>query len=189
MITIIGISGSLRRQSFNTALLRAAVGMMPEGATLQIADINAIPLYNADVESSDGIPPVVAQLKEKIAAANGLLLSTPEYNNSLPGVLKNTIDWLSRPATDIPAVFGGRAVAVMGASPGPFGTQLAQNAWLPVLRTLRMSPWFEGRLMVSRAATVFNDSGELIDEKTRGQLQKFIEGFVRFADAARTTKE
>lgn len=180
MITLIGISGSLRRQSFNTALLRAAAGMMPEGAALEIADISAIPLYNADIESSEGIPPVVAQLKEKIAAANGLLLSTPEYNNSLPGVLKNTIDWLSRPATDIPAVFGGRAVAVMGTSPGPFGTLLAQNAWLPVLRTLRTRPWFEGRLTVSRAGTVFNEIGELVDEKTRDQLQKFIEGFVRW---------
>jgi NAD(P)H-dependent FMN reductase len=112
-----------------------------------------------------------------------LLLSTPEYNNSIPGVLKNTIDWLSRPATDIPAVFGGRAVAVMGASPGPFGTTLAQTAWLPVLRTLRTRPWFEGRLMVSRAATVFNDSGDLVDDKTSTQLQQFVEGFVRFAGA------
>lgn len=189
MITLIGISGSLRRQSFNTALLRAAAGMMPQGTTLQIADISAVPLYNADIESSEGIPPVIAQLKGKIAAANGLLLATPEYNNAMSGVLKNTIDWLSRPATDIPAVFGGRAVAVMGASPGPFGTLLAQNAWLPVLRTLRTRPWFEGRLIVSRAGTVFNDSGELVDEKTRGQLQQFIEGFVQFASEARTITE
>lgn len=183
MITLIGISGSLRRQSFNTALLRAAAELMPEGSTLEIADISAIPLYNGDVESADGIPAVVTQLKDRIAASHGLLLSTPEYNNSIPGVLKNTIDWLTRPASDIPAVFGNRAVAVMGASPGPFGTLLSQNAWLPVLRTLRTRPWFEGRLMVSRAAGVFNESGELVDEKTRGQLQKFVEGFVRFAGA------
>lgn len=186
MITLIGISGSLRRQSFNTALLRAAAGMMPEGSTLQIADISAIPLYNADIESSEGAPLAVAQLKEKIAASNGLLLSTPEYNNSLPGVLKNTIDWLSRPATDIHAVFGDRAVAVMGASPSSFGTLLAQNAWLPVLRALRTRPWFEGRMTVSRAGTLFDESGELVDETTRDQLQKFVEGFVRFASETRT---
>ena len=181
MTTLIGISGSLRRQSFNSALLRAAATMMPEGSVLQIADIADIPLYNGDVESASGIPAAVARLKEQIAASDGLLIATPEYNNSIPGVLKNTIDWLSRPGSDIPAVFSGKAVAVMGASPGPFGTLLSQTAWLPVLRTLRTRPWFEGRMMVSRAATVFDEHGELIDEKIRGQLRGFVEGFVSFA--------
>jgi chromate reductase len=184
LTTLIGISGSLRQQSFNSALLRAAVPLVPAGVTLEIASIRDIPLYDADLEEQ-AFPTSVTELKERIAGASGLLLVSPEYNNSVPGVLKNAIDWLTRPSTDIARVFGGRAVAVMGASPGPFGTQLAQNAWLPVMRTLRTRPWFEGRLMVSRAGTVFNEQGELIDEKIRGQLRQFIEGFAAFAQETR----
>ncbi len=180
MSTIIGISGSLRRQSFNSSLLRAAVELMPAGVELDIAGIHEIPLYNGDVESEQGIPAAVSALKDRIAAADGLLLCTPEYNNSIPGVMKNAIDWLSRPPDDSARVFGGKPVAVMGASPGPFGTLLSQNAWLPVLRTLRMQPWFAGRLMVSRAGTVFDEHGELIDEKIRGQLRQFVQGFAEF---------
>jgi chromate reductase, NAD(P)H dehydrogenase (quinone) len=180
MSRIIGISGSLRRKSFNSALLRAAVQFAPEGTTIEIASIAEIPLYNGDVEASDGIPRAVAELKDKIASADGLLLVTPEYNNSIPGVMKNAIDWLSRPAADTPKVFGGRPIAIMGASPSGFGTLLAQHAWLSVIRTLRMRPWFEGRLTVSRAGAVFNEAGELVDGEVRSQLQKFIQGFAGF---------
>jgi NAD(P)H-dependent FMN reductase len=185
MAKIIGISGSLRRKSFNTSLLQAAQGLMPQGSTLEIASIADIPLYNADVETASGIPAAVAQLKDQLAAADGLLLATPEYNNSIPGVLKNAIDWLTRPANDIPKVFGGCPVAIMGASPGGFGTILSQNAWWPVIRTLRMKPWFEGRLMVSRAGSVFNDSGAMVDEKVREQLRDFVRGFSEFAGTGR----
>jgi chromate reductase len=184
---IIGISGSLRRASFNSALLRAAVALMPEGATLEIAAIDEIPLYNADVETSAGIPASVAALKEKIVAADALLLSTPEYNNSLPGVLKNTIDWLSRPPADSQRVFGGRLIAIMGASPGPYGTVQSQTAWLPVLRTLRMQPWFGGRLAVARAGAVFDDAGEMKDQQACAQLREFVHGFVQFV-ASRSPK-
>src|SRR3546814_3136138 len=96
--------------------------------------------------SAEGIPPAVAVLKDALSAADGLLMVTPEYNNSLPGVFKNAIDWMTRPAADIARVFGGKPVAVIGASPGGFGTQLGQNAWLPVLRTLGTAPWFEGQI-------------------------------------------
>jgi len=180
MTVIVGISGSLRSASLNSALLRAAVGFAPSGTTIEIASIADIPLYNGDVESQ-GIPGPVTELKDRIAAADALLLCTPEYNNSVPGVLKNAIDWLSRPPDDIARVFHDKPVAVMGASPGPFGTLLSQNAWLPILRTLRTRPWFAGRLTVSRAGTVFNEHGELTDEKIRGQLRQFIEGFAAFA--------
>src|SRR4029450_165291 len=98
-------------------------------------------------------------LKQRIKACDGVLLVTPEYNNGIPGVMKNAIDWLSRPASEIADIFGHRAVAVMGASPGGFGTILAQNAWLPVLRTLGTRPWFGGRLMGSRAGPVFHQGG------------------------------
>jgi chromate reductase, NAD(P)H dehydrogenase (quinone) len=183
MTTIIGLSGSLRRQSFNSALLRTAAEFMPEGATLEIASIADIPLYNGDSEASDGVPDAVANLKDRIAASAGLLISTPEYNNSVPGVLKNAVDWLSRPPADIPRVFHARKVAIMGASPGQYGTTLSQTAWLPVLRTLRMQPWFEGRLVVARAGNLFNDALTLTDEQTRTRLREFVLGFVKFCSA------
>lgn len=185
---IIGISGSLRRSSFNTGLLRAAVELMPAGAVLEIGAIDQIPLYNYDVESSSGIPASVAALKDKIAAADALLLSTPEYNNSIPGVLKNTIDWLSRPPADSQRVFGGRLIAIMGASPGNYGTVQSQTAWLPVVRTLRMQPWFGGRLAVAHAGTVFDEAGVLKDEKVRAQLRDFVQGFVQFVSTSRSPK-
>ncbi len=180
MTTVIGISGSLRSGSFNTALLRTATMLMPEGARLEIAAIKEIPLYNGDVEAEQGLPEAVATVKEQIVAADGLLLATPEYNNSMPGVLKNAIDWLTRPPSDIPRVFGDRPVAIMGATPGGMGTALAQSAWLPVLRTLRTRPWFGGRLVISRANSIFNKEGEIVDDDVRNQLQRFMRGFVEF---------
>ncbi|WP_315927977.1 NADPH-dependent FMN reductase [Mesorhizobium sp. SP-1A] len=183
MTRIIGISGSLRSGSYNAALLRAAAELAPPGTELVVETIRGIPLYDADLEAQQGIPPRVAELKEEIARADGLLLVTPEYNNSIPGVFKNAIDWLSRPASDIPRIFGSKPVAVIGASPGGFGTLLSQNAWLPVLRTLRTEPWFEGRLLVSRASHVFDDHGRITDEGIRDQLRSFIEGFAAFLKA------
>jgi NAD(P)H-dependent FMN reductase len=180
MTRIIGISGSLRAGSYNTSLLRIAATLMPPGATLDIASIRGIPLYDGDIESGEGIPPAVALLKDQIAASDGVLLVTPEYNNSMPGVLKNAIDWLTRPPADIAKVFGNRPIAVIGASPGGFGTILAQEAWLPVLRTLRARPWFGGRLMVSRAGTVFNEAGEMVDDKIKDQLRQYLNGFAEF---------
>ena len=177
---ILGISGSLRKGSFNTALLRAAVDLMPEGVTLEAATIYGIPLYDGDLEAAQGIPPTVQALKDRIVQAEGLLLVTPEYNNSIPGPFKNAIDWLSRPSSDIAKVFGDRPVGVIGASPGGFGTILAQNGWLPVLRTLGTRTWFGGRLQVSRAGNVFNPAGELTDEAIRAQLRKYLAGFVDF---------
>lgn len=183
MTTILGLSGSLRRASFNASLLRAASGLMPEGATLQTGSIAGVPLYNADDESASGIPEPVARLKDALMQADGLLVVTPEYNNSLPGVFKNAIDWMTRPADDIAQVWGGKPVAVIGASPGGFGTILAQNAWLPVFRTLGTRPWFGGRMMVSRAHTLMDADHELENAETRKQLASFLSGFVDFARA------
>src|SRR3989442_9011341 len=122
MITIVGFAGSLRQGSYNAGLVRAAGAMMPAGSELHAASIREIPLYNGDDEAARGVPPAVTALKDAIAAAGGLLLATPEYNNSIPGVAKNAIDWLSRPPADIARVFGGKAVAIIGASPSGFGT-------------------------------------------------------------------
>lgn len=177
MTRIVGLSGSLRRHSFNSGLLRAAAEAMPEGAVLEIGSIAEIPLYDGDVEA-EGIPTPVAALKDKVAAADGLLLVSPEYNNSIPGVFKNAIDWLNRPSSDIARIFRGKPVALIGASPGNFGTILSQAAWLPVLRTLGAEHWAEGRLMVSRAGDMFDGEGNLVDDEVREKLAKYLAGFV-----------
>ena len=186
---IVGLSGSLRRQSFNTGLLDAAAREMPEGSELTIETIRGIPLYDADIEEGVGIPARVVELKEALVRADGIILATPEYNHSMPGVFKNAIDWLSRPPADIKKVFGGKAVALMGATPGGFGTVLAQEAWLPVLRTLGTQPWFGGRLIVSRAAGLFDARGTLTDDATRQQIRTFIQGFVAWAGGFRRNAE
>lgn len=182
MSHIIGIAGSLRRASYNAALLRAAVEHAPSNLQVEIASIAGIPLYDGDQEREQGIPAPVSQLKEKIAAADGLLLVTPEYNNSLPGVLKNAIDWLSRPARDITRVFGGKPVGLMGATPGRGGTRLAQTAWLPVLRTLDTRPWFGGQLYIGNAAGVFDEQGLLTDDVVGQQLTTFMRGFADWVE-------
>ena len=186
MARLLGISGSLRKGSYNTALLRAARGQLAPGATLELATLHGIPLYDGDVEVASGVPDAVQALKEQVVASDGVLIATPEYNNGIPGVLKNAIDWLSRPPDDIGRVFHGRSFALLGASPGGFGTILAQNAWLPVLRTLRADFWSEGRLMVSRAGKVFDGAGQLQDEAVGEQLSKFLAGFAAYCDARKT---
>ena len=186
MTKLIGLSGSLRQRSFNSSLLRAAIELMPQGAEMTLGSIRNIPLYDGDLEDARGIPGPAQVLKDAIAAADGLLLVTPEYNNSIPGVFKNAIDWLSRPPADISRVFGGKPIAIIGASPGGFGTILSQEAWLPVLRTLGTRPWFGGRLLVSRAATVFDEGGRIVSDATIEQLRLFIDGFVTFVLSIRS---
>ena len=180
MATIIGLSGSLRGGSYNAALLRAAAALAPSGMATEIASIAGIPLYDGDLERKEGIPHTVAALKDRIAGADGLLLVTPEYNNSIPGVFKNAIDWLSRPPKDIPRVFGDKPVAIMGATPGRAGTRLAQAAWLPVLRTLGSRLWTGKQLYVADAGTVFDANGELTDQRVRGLLEEYMRGFAAF---------
>jgi NAD(P)H-dependent FMN reductase len=179
MTTLIGISGSLRSGSFNTALLRAAERMMPADATLRIESIADIPLYDGDVENA-GIPAAVSRLKDAVAEADGLLLATPEYNNSVPGVAKNAIDWMSRPPADSARVFGGKPVAVLGASPGNFGTVLSQSAWLPVFRILGCDFWAGTRFALARAGNVIGADGAITDKATLEMLEKFVAGFVAY---------
>lgn len=177
---LVGISGSLREKSYNTALLRAAAELTPEGVELAVETIHGIPLYDADLEEVEGIPTRVTELKDAVAGAEGLILVTPEYNNTIPGVFKNAVDWMTRPPNDIGRVFRGKPVALIGASPGGFGTILSQNGWLPVLRTLGTRPWYGSKLMLSRAGDVFDDDGALTDEKVRENLGKFLQGFADF---------
>lgn len=179
MTKLVAISGSLRKASFNTALLRAALAMAPDGVAIVEGSIHGIPLYDGDVEAADGVPEAATRLKDLVADADGVILFTPEYNNGIPGVFKNAIDWMSRPSSDIARVFAGKPFAITGASPGNFGTLLAQEAWLPVMRTLGTVPWFGAKLMVSRAGTVIQD-GKIADEATEKKLRDFITGFAAF---------
>ena len=179
MSVILGLSGSLRRASFNTGLLRAAAELAPEGVRIDARTLHGVPLYDGDLETAEGLPEAVVALQEALGAADGLLLVTPEYNNGVPGVFKNAIDWMSRgPGLKL---FRGKPVAVIGASPGGFGTTQAQSHWLPVLRTLGTRPWFEGRLMVSRSRDLFDTEGNLSDVETRERLGAFIAGFAAAA--------
>jgi NAD(P)H-dependent FMN reductase len=180
MSTVIGIAGSLRKASYNAALLRAAAKVAPPELRLDVASIAGIPLYDGDLERDEGIPEAVQQLKERIASSDGLIVATPEYNHSFPGVLKNAIDWLSRPPKDIQRVFGGKPVALMGATPGGGGTRLAQVAWMATLRTLGTRPWFGQQIYVAKAAAVFGEDGEMTDQSSRQRLADFMAGFAEF---------
>lgn len=185
MTKILGISGSLRAQSYNTALLKVAQSLGGENVQLEIATLHGIPLYDGDLEQREGIPAAVTALKERILANDGLLLCTPEYNNGIPGVFKNAIDWLSRPGSEIPKIFGDRPTAVMGASPGGFGTILSQNAWLPVLKTLGVRQWSGGKMMLSRAGQMIGEDGNITDEATRKLLAGFLQGFAAYVESNR----
>src|SRR5262245_16974992 len=169
-------------------LLRAAAAAMPAGITVDIQSIRGIPLYDADEEAERGVPVPVQQLKDRIAAADGLLIATPEYNNAMPGVLKNAIDWLSRPPADIPRVFRSLPTGVIGATPGLGGTILSQASWLPVLRVLGVLPWFEGRVIISGAGKVFDDNGRIVDPGTVDRLRIYMEGFAAFVQQRRRAR-
>ncbi len=173
--TILALSGSLRRASFNTALLHAAKSLCPPGVQLTVHTLHGIPLYDGDVEAQ-GVPEAVTVLAQAIQAADGLLICTPEYNNSIPGVLKNGLDWLSRGAEG-KKTFAGKPTALMGATPGGFGTVQSQDAMLSVLRAFSVDFWFGGRLMVSKANTLLDAAGDLQDEALKTQLRDFLKGF------------
>jgi NAD(P)H-dependent FMN reductase len=181
---LLGISGSLRAGSFNTALLRAAQQGAGADVNIEIATLHGIPLYDGDEESRSGIPAAVTALKEKIFASDGVVLATPEYNGGVPGVLKNGIDWLSR-GSDSKRVYFGRPFAIMGATPGGMATLGSQNAWLPILKKLGAQVWSGGSVMVSRAPSLMNASGEYTDEATRKLVTEFVQGFAAFAVQAR----
>jgi chromate reductase, NAD(P)H dehydrogenase (quinone) len=185
MAKLIGIAGSLRKGSFNAALLRAAASLAPAGSSLEIASIHGIPLYDGDVEVESGVPQLVSELKDRIAAADGLVIATPEYNNSIPGVLKNAIDWLTRPPKDIRRVWHGLPVGIIGATPGRGGTRLAQIAFGQVLRTLSAEPWYGELVHAAGAGDLFDDQLTLTDEDMRESVRDFMEGFVAFVDVAK----
>jgi chromate reductase len=166
---ILGISGSLRKNSYNTAALRAAQELLPQGVTLEIFDLSPIPLYNEEIEP---FPPAVQALRERIAEADALLIATPEYNHSISGVLKNALDWASC-APDPPCK--NKPVAIFGASTGRFGTLRAQLHLREVCSALEMLVLPKPELYISHAREKFDAQGRLIDERTRQQLRALVE--------------
>lgn len=184
MHRIVGIVGSLRRGSLNRALLNAAAELAPDAVEIEVATLDGIPVYDGDLEAEQGIPDPVVALKDRLAASDGILIATPEYNSGMPGPLKNAIDWCTRPPQDMGRVFGRKPLALMGATPGTWGTKLSQAAWLPVFRSLDVIPWVGGQLYVAKASSLFED-GRLIDEGTRKRVGEFLEGFAAFIDRMR----
>jgi chromate reductase len=173
-IRILGIPGSLRRASFNRAALRAAQERLPEGAGLEIFDLAGLPAFNEDDEAA--LPASVAQLKARIRQADAILIATPEYNYSIPGVLKNAIDWASRPHGD--NAWDGKPVAIMGASVGTTGTARAQYHLRQTFVYLNMFPVNKPEIMISSAAQRFDGRGHLVDEALGKRIEQLLEALV-----------
>ncbi len=176
-LTILGIAGSLRQASFNRAALRAAQQLTPDGVRLEIFDLSGIPPFNQDEEAHP--PERVAEFKQRIRAADAILIVTPEYNYSIPGVLKNAIDWASRPYGD--NAWDGKPVAVMGASMGAMGTSRAQYHLRQVFVFVNMYPLNRPEVMISNAAQRFDDKGNLKDEDTKAHIQKLLVALAAWA--------
>jgi chromate reductase len=174
-LKVLGVAGSLRRASFNRALLRAAQDQAPEGLVIEIFDLAAVPLYNGDVEA-EGDPEGVAAFKQAIRDADAVLMVTPEYNHGVPGVMKNAIDWASRPPLGSP--LAGKPVALMGASTGRGGTALAQQQLREALEFPRAFVLDEPQVLVPEAYLRFDGHGELADEGIRAELAELLDTLV-----------
>lgn len=161
-VHVLGISGSLRKASFNTRLLHIAAGMLPDGMTLHIYDLAPLPMYNPDVEAH-GFPPAVEDFRARIAAADALLIATPEYNWSIPGALKNAIDWASRPQRPgVPSPLYGKPYAIMGAG-GLAGTARAQLHLRQICAHMNMHPLNKPEVLITTASQKFDAEGNLTD--------------------------
>ncbi len=174
---IVAVSGSLRTDSFNTRIARLMAEQASEGVEVQVQTLHGIPLYDGDLEEQEGIPSAVESLRSAIKAADGLILVTPEYNAGMPGVLKNALDWLTRPGEEMKPTFGGRKTALAGATPGAWGTSLAQSGALINLRQLGVH-LYPGYLRLSKVHESLGDDGA--DDKLKEQVRKWLQGFADF---------
>jgi chromate reductase, NAD(P)H dehydrogenase (quinone) len=174
-LTILGIAGSLRKASFNRAALRAAQKLAPDNTTLEIFEIDGIPGFNQDEEKNP--PAKVAELKARVRAADAVLFVTPEYNYSIPGVLKNAIDWASRPYGD--SAWNGRPVAIMGASVGVFGSARAQYHLRQCFVFLNMDAVNQPEVMIGNAAQRFDEQGNLTDEQSKTLIKQLLQNLVQ----------
>ncbi|CAN5201114.1 NADPH-dependent FMN reductase [soil metagenome] len=180
MTRVLGICGSLRSGSYNRALLEAARELVPDGMTVEIfGRTGEIPLYDADLENDERRPEPVRELKREIAEADGVLISSPEYNHGISGVLKNAIDWASRPGHKSP--FVGKPVAIMGVSPGAGGTAHAQIQLREALYSTLAHVMPHPGVLVGTAKEKFTD-GELTDERTRDFVAKFLAQFAEYVE-------
>ncbi len=175
-IRILGIAGSLRRESYNRAALRAATKLVPESAILETFELDGIPVFNQDEEQN--APPKVSELKRRIRETDAILFVTPEYNYSVPGVLKNAIDWASRPYGD--SAWNGKPAAIMGASPGAIGTARAQYHLRQILVYLNMFPINQPEVMIGNAAARFDQEGNLTDEATKDFIRQLLQNLVEW---------
>ena len=173
-LRVLGFAGSLRQASYNRALLREAQGLAPSSLAIEIFDLTPVPLYNADVEA-EGDPPGVAAFKAAIAAADGVLMVTPEYNHGVPGVMKNAVDWASRPPRGAP--LGGKPVALMGASPGATGSARGQSQLRQAFEFTNSYCMPQPEVLVFRAHEKFDAEGRLTDQPTRQFLGTFLTAF------------
>lgn len=178
MTHIFGIAGSLRAGSYNGALLRAAGELLPSGASLEIGDLRDIPLYNADLQAQ-GDPPAVEHLKQRIAAADAFLIATPEYNYSIPGVLKNALDWASRPPKT--CCLRQKPIGIMGCSSGDSGTMRSQLALRQMFVFTDSYAMLQPELRVPNAGLCFEEAGKLVDEALRERLGLFLNALVEWA--------
>jgi len=182
---ILGIAGSLREASYNRGALRAAAELVPEGATIEIFDLNDIPGFNQDDEQNP--PAKVAEFKRKIREADAILFVTPEYNYSVPGVLKNAIDWASRPYGD--SAWDGKPAAIMGASMGNIATARAQYDLRKSMVFLNMFPVNRPEVMIGNAGERFDEHGNLTDEKTKKHIRKLLESLIEWTRRIGETHE
>ncbi len=176
-IMILGFAGSLRKASFNRALLRAALNLLPENTKLEIFDLESFPSFNQDVLNVE-VPQIVKDFKAKIRAADAILIVTPEYNYSVPGVLKNAIDWASRPPND--NSFAGKPVAVMSASIGMLGGARAQYHLRQSFVYLDMHPINKPEVIVTYAPQKFDEKGNLTDETTKKLIRELLESLIKW---------
>jgi chromate reductase len=182
VIKVAGLSGSLRKDSYNSALLRAASQLLPEGITLEIVSIVDLPFYNADVERS-GFPPVVEDFRRRLAAADAILLATPEYNFSVSGVLKNALEWASRPPNP---PMSGKPCALMGASVSPLGTARGQFHLRHICVSLNTFALNAPHVDVTEAAKKFDSDGRLIDQGARDIIRQLLNELRDFTRLRRT---
>ena len=173
-VKILGIAGSLRQASFNRFALRAARSLLPPGASLDIFELEGIPPYNQDLDKQP--PARVAELKASVRAADAVLFSTPEYNYSIPGVLKNAIDWASRPYGD--SAWNGKPVAIMGASVGAFGTMRAQYHLRQCFVFLNMDAVLQPEVAIAGAADKFDADGNLTDSKSKELISQLLKNLM-----------
>lgn len=184
-IRVLGFAGSLRTGSLNRAALRAAIELAPAGMTIEGFDIAPIPLYNADVEAA-GVPEPVARFKAALADADAILVVTPEYNSSVPGVLKNAIDWASRPPSASP--LSNKPAAIMGASTGNFGTVRSQSHLRQVLQATNALVMPQPQALIMRAGEKFDAAGRLTDDATRALVAKLLAAFADWVCRMRAVK-